>query len=93
MAHVKAMELPEAANKRFFVSAGYFCNKELIEILRRNLPDYASKLPPSSAKGGEMPKELFKIDTQTADKTLGIKYKSLEDSITDTAKSLQNVGA
>lgn len=86
------MEIPEA-NKRFFICAGYFSNQTLAQILRKNMPDYASKLPSADVKGGEMPKEIFKIDTSTADNTLGIKYRTLEESITDLAKSLKAVGA
>ncbi len=57
LAHVKAMELPEAGSKRFFVTAGYFSNKEIADIIRDAYPDLASKLPTKSTKGGDYPKE------------------------------------
>jgi len=38
LAHVKAMELPEAAGKRFFVVSGYHSYADIIEIIRKKLP-------------------------------------------------------
>lgn len=57
LAHVKAMELPEAGSKRFFVTAGYFSNKEIADIIREAYPDLASKLPTEDTKGGDYPEE------------------------------------
>ncbi|KAH8732464.1 hypothetical protein GQ44DRAFT_745666 [Phaeosphaeriaceae sp. PMI808] len=53
-AHVAAMEKPEAANKRFFTTAGYFSNKELGQIIRKNFPDFKN-LPSESTPGGDYP--------------------------------------
>ena len=92
MAHVKAMEVEGAANKRFFAVSGFFCNREVANVIRKNFPKYADVLP-ESAKGGDFPKEIFKIDNSNATEILGIKFKGLEESIVDLVKSLQNVGA
>lgn len=93
LAHVKAAELPGAANKRFFITAGYFSNKEIAEIIREAYPDLESKLPGKDTKGGEMPKEIYKYDNARTVEVLGIKFRSLKESIVDTVKSLQAVGA
>jgi nucleoside-diphosphate-sugar epimerase len=37
-AHVAAFEKPDAANKRFFTTAGYFSNKEICQIITKNCP-------------------------------------------------------
>lgn len=50
LAHVRAAERPEAAGKRFFVTAGYYSNRELADDLKEFLPD--AKI---GAKGGEFP--------------------------------------
>ncbi len=52
VAHVRAAERPSAAGKRFFVTAGYYSNREIADILREQLPDATSKI---AAKGGEFP--------------------------------------
>ncbi len=92
--HVAAMEKAEAANKRFFITAPTkFCNKDVIEIIRKNFPAYADKLPSESAPGGRMPDAIFSVDTSQTVNILGLKFRSLEASITDLVKSLQEAGA
>jgi len=94
LAHVKAMELPEAANKRFFITAGYFSNKEIAEIIRKNFPALEKELPAKDVKGGDYPKEgLYKYDNSRTVNVLGVKFRSLEESVVDLVKSLQAVGA
>lgn len=94
LAHVKAMELPDAANKRFFVTAGYFSNKEICEIIRKHFPEYKNELPAPEVKGGDYPEAgVYKYDNSRSIKVLGLKYRTLEESIVDTVKSLKAVGA
>ncbi|KAL8792832.1 MAG: hypothetical protein Q9195_004561 [Heterodermia aff. obscurata] len=57
LAHVRAAERPEAAGKRFFITAGHFSNKEIAKIIRDSFPDLASKLPTEDTKGGDYPEE------------------------------------
>ena len=93
LCHVKAIEDPSAANKRFFITAGYFTNRQIAEILRNHFPEYASQLPTESTPGGDFPTEgIYKIDNNRAKKLLGGQFRSLEDSVVDTAKSLKAVG-
>jgi len=94
LAHVRAIELDEAANKRFFVTAGYFSNKEIADIIRKNFPEYKDKLPSPETKGGDYPEAgVYKYDNSRSLKVLGLKYRPLEESIVDTVKSLKAVGA
>ncbi len=93
LAHVKAVELPAAANKRFFITAGYFSNREIVDIVREAYPDLASKLPAKDTKGGDYPSGIYKYDNTRAVEVLGFKFRSLKESIVDTVKSLQAVGA
>lgn len=57
LAHVKAMEIAEGGGKRFFVTAGYFSNREIADIIRETYPDLVSKLPSKDTKGGGYPEE------------------------------------
>ncbi|KAL9117128.1 MAG: hypothetical protein Q9187_006339, partial [Circinaria calcarea] len=95
LAHVRAAELPEAANKRFFVTAGYFSNKEIANIIRGAYPELAFRIPEGDAQnGGDYPAEgIYKYDNSRTVDILGIKFTSLKDSIVNTVKSLQAVGA
>lgn len=95
-AHIAAFEKPEAANKRFFVTAGYFSNREIMQIIKKNFPQYKN-LPNDSTPGGDYPegspeKGLYKYNNKRSVDILGLKYKTLEQSIIDTVKSFQAKG-
>jgi len=93
-AHVAGIEKEEAANKRFFITAGYFSNKEIAQIVEKNFPQYKEGLPTASTPGGDYPEEgVYKYNNKRGIEVLGLKYKSLEESIKDTVKSLQAIGA
>lgn len=92
LAHVRAIEVPEAAGKRFFVTAGYFTNKEIVEIVRENFPQYSGDLVSKDAQS-DLPDNIFKIDNSRSKDILGLKYRSLKECVIDTVKSLQSVGA
>jgi len=91
LAHVKAMELPEAADKRFFATAGYFSNKEISEIIRKNFPEYHDELPSPETPGGDYPQEIYKYNNKRVVDVLGLKFRTLEESIVDLVKSLKTV--
>jgi nucleoside-diphosphate-sugar epimerase len=94
LAHVKAIEVPEAADKRFFITAGYFSNKEICEIIRKNFPEYEKELPGKDVKGGDYPEAgIYKYDNSRTVNVLGIKFRGLEESIVDLVRSLKSVGA
>ncbi|KAK7710413.1 Glycine-rich RNA-binding protein 2, mitochondrial [Botryosphaeria dothidea] len=96
LGHVKAIELPEADNKRFFFTSGYFSNKELLEIIRKNFPEYKDKLPGSDAigPGVDYPAEgVYKIDNKRTKEVLGIEFTPFEKTVVDTVNSLKAVGA
>jgi nucleoside-diphosphate-sugar epimerase len=95
-AHVAAFEKPDAANKRFFTTAGYFSNKEIAQIVRKNFPQYKD-VPTDDTPGGDYPegtpdKGLYGYNNKRSIEILGLKYKTLEESIVDTVKSFQAKG-
>lgn len=92
LAHVKAMELDAAQGKRFFVTAGYFSNKEIAKVVGKNFPEYKDNMPSDSTKGGDYPEGgVFKIDNSRVQDVLGLKFRSFEQCITDTVKSLKDI--
>jgi len=94
LGHVKAMELPEAGGKRFFFTAGYFSNKEIADIIRKNFKEYKNELPAEGVKGGDYPEGgVYSFDNKRSKEVLGIEFRGLEESITDLVKSLKDVGA
>jgi nucleoside-diphosphate-sugar epimerase len=96
-AHVKAgLDVKEAAGKRLFVTAGEYSNAELGKIVRKNFPEYAEQVPDDSALAvGEKPPadKRYRFDNSETNKLLGISYRTFEESIVDTVKSLKKLGA
>ncbi|RMZ76696.1 hypothetical protein DV738_g4814, partial [Chaetothyriales sp. CBS 135597] len=91
LAHVKALELPAAAGKRFFVTAGYFSNGEIGQIIKDNFPEFADRLPEDLSS--DLPADVYGLDNSRSKEVLGIEYRSLKESIVDTVKSLVAAGA
>lgn len=91
LAHVRAIEREEAAGKRFFCVADFFRNSDVADIIKKNFPDLADKLPD---KYEPVPKEFpYKIDNSRVKEVLGLQFNSFENCITDLVKSLQAAGA
>jgi nucleoside-diphosphate-sugar epimerase len=90
-AHVKAIEVAEAAGKRFFITAGHFSNKELADTIKEAFPDIAGELPAETKS--DMPADVFDYDNRRSKEILGLKYRPLKQCTIDTVKSLQAVGA
>lgn len=90
LAHVRAFEVDEAAGKRFFTVASHFCNREIVDILRKQFPEYEGKLPVEGAKGGGYPEEgPYGFSNANSTEILGVEFMGLEKSVVDFVKSLQ----
>lgn len=90
--HVLAMEKPEAANNRFFITAGKYCNREIAEHIWDGFPELRGNLPTGDAlKPGEYPAEgSVGYDNRKSKETLGLTYRPLKESVVDTVESLKS---
>ncbi|EEP82026.1 conserved hypothetical protein [Uncinocarpus reesii 1704] len=89
VAHALAAEKPEAANQRFFIVAGKFCNKDMVEVISDEFPELRDKLPQGEAlKPGEEV-AAFGFDNRKSKEVLGLSYRPFRESIVDTVKSLE----
>lgn len=93
LAHVRAIEVAEAGGKRFFVTAGFFTNKKVVDAIRAKYPQLEGKLPSSKDAEDDMPEDIYGFDNKRSVEVLGIKYRSLETTVVDTVESLLAVGA
>lgn len=82
-AHFKAYEREQPG--RFFITSGTFEYRDVCKILREVLPERKDKIPDPEATPAA---EFFNVDNSQTAKELGIKFKSLHESIKDTALSL-----
>jgi dihydroflavonol-4-reductase len=102
--HVKAMELPEAAGERFLATEGFMWFSEAAEVLRKAFPSYASKIPKRHVpdwllKVMAIFQPIYKqtvtelgrtrkASNAKAMKVLGVKFRSAQEALIASAKSL-----
>lgn len=92
LAHVRAIEVPEAGGNRFFVTNGYFTNKDVADAIREAYPDLESRLPPKDSPS-DLPADIYGFDNKKSIEILGLKYRPLKETVTDTVRSLLDAGA
>jgi nucleoside-diphosphate-sugar epimerase len=90
-AHVRSLEVPDAAGQRFLTTAGHFSNKRIVEAIRESFPEFHDKLPPKDA-ADDLPKDVYGVDNSKSIKILGMKYMPLEESVRDTVQSIKEIG-
>lgn len=90
LAHVRAMEVPEAGGKRFFVTAGKYSNKQVEDAIRETHPEIKGL---AGDAVDDLDRCVYGYDNSRAREVLGIKFRSLKDSVGDTATSLLELGA
>ncbi|KAG7288364.1 hypothetical protein NEMBOFW57_007895 [Staphylotrichum longicolle] len=90
LAHVRAMTVPEAGGKRFYVVGGFFSNPRLAGIVRRRFPELEEKLPAREEAEGkdDFPEDHWAFDNSRSREVLGLKYRGLEESVADTVESI-----
>jgi nucleoside-diphosphate-sugar epimerase len=81
IAHVKAYEHIDGG--RFFVTGGNFTYQQVVETIRK-VPGVDKNRVAEDDHQLEWP-ETYKVDNSKARKELGIEFRSLEESIRDTA--------
>ena len=96
LAHVNALEIPQAGGNRFFLINGYHTNKAIAHVIAGISPELKGKLPEDiDGQEDDFPAEgrRYTFDNDLSKKTLGIQYTSLETSVRDTVESLLALGA
>ncbi|KAJ4289364.1 methylglyoxal reductase (NADPH-dependent) gre2 [Collariella sp. IMI 366227] len=91
LAHVRAMTVPAAGGRRFYVVGGFFSNPRLAEIVRRRFPALKGRLPAAVEGEGfrdDFPEDHWLFDNTLSKKMLAIEYTGLEESVVDTVESI-----
>jgi nucleoside-diphosphate-sugar epimerase len=90
-AHLRAYQTEEAANQRFFVTGGNYSYQVVCDILRKRLPEIQDRVPERTPDSG-LVAEACKVDNSKTKRVLAMpRFRSLDESIVDTARSLLEV--
>ncbi|KAI1117884.1 3-beta hydroxysteroid dehydrogenase/isomerase family protein [Nemania sp. NC0429] len=93
LAHVLALEKPEAANQRFLVTAGNYSNAEIAQVISEEYPEYKDRMPVGEAlKSGERPATgVNGYDNRKSIDVLGMQYRTLKESVVGVIDSIQGM--
>lgn len=89
MGHVRALTVPEAGGQRFIISAGPLAGQDYADILHKRFPEVKNVPVGKSGTHDEVCKELDIFDGKKAEKVLGIKYRTPEETVVDMFESLR----
>lgn len=87
-AHVRALKTPEASGQRFLVSKGNYSNKMILDIIRKDYPQLAEKLPLEGTVEDDTPPNVYRSDNRKSKDILGLTCRSLEECVKDTVDSM-----
>jgi len=88
-AHVRAIQVEEAGGSRYVLSAGPFTMQDLLDSL--NTPEFSDTRKGKPGAGKSVQHDVL-YDSSLAERVLGIKFTSLEDSTRDMVSSLRERG-
>ncbi|KAL4935564.1 hypothetical protein BDV06DRAFT_206733 [Aspergillus oleicola] len=92
-AHLRAYQVAESGGERFFICKGNFTYQQFVDVLRANLPEIKDRVPVGVPETGEVPSDVYTVDTSKSQKILGLKYRPMEETIVDAARSLLKLEA
>lgn len=88
LAHVRALLVPSAGGKRFYVVGGHFSNKRIVDAVREGFPELGTVLPEERKVVDDFPDDVYQFDNRRSREVLGLEYTGLQRSICDTVQSI-----
>ncbi|PFH57870.1 hypothetical protein XA68_14464 [Ophiocordyceps unilateralis] len=91
-AHLRALQVPEAAGRRFLLAAGVYCNQELADVGRRLCcrSKDADRIP-LGRPGQRESDRHFAVDASDAESVLGLRFRALENCLVDLVPQLFDI--
>jgi nucleoside-diphosphate-sugar epimerase len=86
-AHLLAYKTEAAANQRYLISNRSFSYQQIVDLIEEKFPELKIKLP--TGETGQALPDVYQLDTSKAQKELGIKFRSFEETFVDTVDSLR----
>jgi nucleoside-diphosphate-sugar epimerase len=91
LAHILAATIPEASGKRFIICEGQVSSQEISDILRKNIPELEERTPIGIPGGNELDENAYTCSSELAEKVLGIKFTSKEETFVELARQLLEI--
>ncbi|KAF7893440.1 uncharacterized protein EAF02_000978 [Botrytis sinoallii] len=90
-AHVLAATLPEASGQRFIVCEGQISSQNISDILRKNISELEERTPKGVPGDKGLEDGSFACSSEKAEKVLGLKFRSKEETFVDLARQLLDI--
>jgi nucleoside-diphosphate-sugar epimerase len=90
VAHLRALEVPEAGGGRYLLTAGVYCNQEIADVAREVTPKHAGSIP-RGVPGHRETDTHFGVDAKSTEQALGIKWQSMEEMLSGLLPQLFDI--
>lgn len=87
-AHWLAVTVPEASNKRMIICGGRASSQNISDAIREKVPELLTKTPKGVPGGNLLPKNAYFCSSEMAQRVLGLKFRSREETFVDLARQL-----
>jgi nucleoside-diphosphate-sugar epimerase len=92
LAHIKALQTPEARGERYLLAAGVYCNQEIADVARGMADNHADRIPKGNPGAREVDKH-FGVDSSATEKGLSIEWRKLPDVLAKLVPQLYQIEA
>lgn len=87
-AHWLAATTPEASNTRMVICGGRVSSQNISDVLREKVPELQARTPQGVPGGNLLQKHEYFCSSEMAQRVLGLKFRSTEETIVDLATQL-----
>lgn len=89
---VKALENSSVGGRRLLLAKGVYCNQEIADVARSIVSKQRHRMPIGNP-GLREAETHFAVDASTAERELGMKWRSLKESLSDLLPQLYRIEA
>lgn len=90
-AHWLAITTPEASNTRMIICGGRVTSQNISDMLREKMPELRAIVPKGIPGGNPLPKNAYSFSSEKAQRVLGLKFRSQEETFVDMARQLVDI--
>jgi nucleoside-diphosphate-sugar epimerase len=87
-AHWLAATTRGASNTRMIICGGRASSQNISDALRKNVPELRTKTPKGVPGGNPLSKNAYYCSSEKAQKVLGLRFRSMEETFVDLARQL-----